>query len=91
MGVGEDSAEGSLGPGAGGIGSEYVSVWEGRRTVCAWGLPCVGLVGCLADGAPGWPASGPLPGVRAWTRRVAFGVVDPGRRRCPGQGAFVGA
>ena len=59
--------------------------------MCVWGLPPVGLVGCGADGAPGWPVSVPLAGGRIWTLQVAFQIVDPGRRQGPGLGLFVGA
>ena len=51
-----------------------------------WGLPPVGLVGRGAGGAAGRPVSEPLAGGRVWTCRVAFGVVDPGRRRGPDLG-----
>ena len=65
-------------------------MWEGRRTGCVWGLLSVRLAGCGAAGAPGWPVSGPLDAGRVRTRRVVFEVVDPGRRRGPGLGPFVG-
>ena len=59
--------------------------------MCVWGSLSVGLVGCGAVGAPGWAVLGLHAGGRVWTRRVAFGVVDTGRRRGLGLGLFVGA
>ena len=65
--------------------------WGGRQMEFVWGLPSVELVGCGGGQAPGRPVSGPLAAGRVWTRWFAFEVVDPGRRRGPGLGSFVGA
>ena len=68
-----------------------VRVRQGRRTVCGPGSLSVGLASSGAGGAQGWPVSRLLAGGRVWTRRVVFGVVDPGHRQNPGLGSFVGA
>ena len=67
--------------------------WGSRRGCGRGGAWCrgVGLVGCGAGWAPGWPVSGPLAGGRVWTRRVAFGVVDQGCRQGPGPRPVCGA
>ena len=67
-----------------------VCVGEPSDGVCLWCPPSVRLAGCDAGGAPGWLVLGLLAGACLWTRRVVFGVVDPGRWQGSDLGTFAG-
>ena len=93
MGVGAHGAQGLLGPGAGDFDRGSGMCLCGRAVGrCVCGGLALGRTGGLWCGwGSGFTSVRALAVGRVWTRRVLFGVVEPGPRRGPGLSPFMGA